>query len=138
MFRPLQMLKHYQFREVGAFASLPPISQKSEMSSSQRRLKSFCTQLYQRHEKTSRREENLVATADVFFWVESPGSGVSSMGGKWVWRGWSEPGKTDSRHGASLQGSLWFSSYLVPRWWRFLRLSLSVLKEQNEEPGESD
>lgn len=47
------MLKHPQFGEVGAFASLPPISQKSEMSSSQRQLKSFCKQLYQRHEKTS-------------------------------------------------------------------------------------
>lgn len=34
MSRPLQILKHPQFREVGAFASLTPISQKSEMSSS--------------------------------------------------------------------------------------------------------
>lgn len=95
MSRPLQVLKHPQFRAVGAFASLPPISQKSEMSSSQRQLKSFCKQLYQGHEKTSRGEENLVATTEVFFWVESPGSGVLSMGGKWVWRGWSESGKTD-------------------------------------------
>lgn len=29
----------------------------------------------------------LVATAEVFFWEEAPGRGVSSMGGRWVWRG---------------------------------------------------
>lgn len=52
------MLKHLQFREVGAFASLPPISQKSEMSSS-RRLKSFCKQLYQGQEKTSQGKGDL-------------------------------------------------------------------------------
>lgn len=52
------MLKHLQFREVGAFASLPPISQKSEMSSSWR-LKSFCKQLYQGQEKTSQGKGDL-------------------------------------------------------------------------------
>lgn len=52
------MLKHPQIREVGAFASLPPISQKSEMSSS-RRLKSFCKQLYQGQKKTSQGKGDL-------------------------------------------------------------------------------